>query len=57
MTVLYFCGRQQSLLATIMRCYPSMILQDKEGAQLLVRGQGQTKQSIKAPIDPSEPEV
>jgi hypothetical protein len=32
MTVLYFYGRQQSLLATIMRCYPSMILQDKEAS-------------------------
>jgi len=32
MIVLYFCGRQQSLLATIMKCYPSMILQDKEAS-------------------------
>jgi hypothetical protein len=32
MTVLYFCSRQQSLLATIMRGYPSMILQDKEAS-------------------------
>ena len=27
------------------------------GAQLLIRGQGQTKQGLKASVDPGEPEV